>query len=138
MVIRTFEGRIETPRREIALDLTIPLIGHELGEPLGTSQKTPGKRFGSQSCRSRHTGIEWIHLNTGELMVQVVMTEAQAKLFAAADETVEIVDANGRRLGTVLRPPSDEDVRIARERINQGGPRFTTEDVVAHLRSLEQ
>lgn len=71
-------------------------------------------------------------------MVQIVMTEAQAKLLAATDERVEIVDANGRRLGTVTRPPSDEDVRIARERIAQGGKRYTTEEVVLHLRSLGQ
>ncbi len=71
-------------------------------------------------------------------MVQIVMTDAQAKLFEAAQERVEIVDTNGRRLGTVLRPPSAEDVRIARERIAQGGPRFTTEEVVSHLRSLGQ
>jgi hypothetical protein len=71
-------------------------------------------------------------------MVQIVMTEAQAKLFAAADERVEIVDATGRRLGTVLRPPSDEDVRIAKERIAQGGKRYTTEEVVSHLRTLGQ
>jgi hypothetical protein len=69
-------------------------------------------------------------------MVQIVMTEAQAKLFAATDEHVEIVDANGRRLGTVLRPPSEEDVRIARERINQGGKRYTTAEVISHLRTL--
>lgn len=71
-------------------------------------------------------------------MVQVVMTEAQAKLFAATDERVEIVDAQGRRLGTVTRPPCDEDVRIAKERIAQGGKRYTTEEVVSHLRSLGQ
>jgi hypothetical protein len=68
-------------------------------------------------------------------MVQIVMTEAQAKLFAATDERVEIVDTSGRRLGTLLRPPSDEEVRIARERIAQGGKRYTTEEVVSHLRS---
>jgi hypothetical protein len=71
-------------------------------------------------------------------MVQIVMTEAQAKLFAATDERVEIVDPQGRRLGTVMRPPSHEDVRIAREQIAQGGKRYTTEDVVSHLRSLGQ
>ena len=35
-------------------------------------------------------------------MVQIVMSEAQAKLFAATDERVEIVDATGRHLRTVM------------------------------------
>ena len=71
-------------------------------------------------------------------MVQVIVTAAQAKLLAEAKECVEIVDASGKSLGTVVRPPSDEDVQIAKQRIEQGGKRFTTEQVISHLRSLEQ
>jgi len=71
-------------------------------------------------------------------MVQVVATSDQAKLFAESSESIEIVDVNGKRLGTVVRPPSDEDVRIAKLRIANGGTRYTTEEVVSHLRSLEQ
>jgi hypothetical protein len=71
-------------------------------------------------------------------MVQVVATSDQAKLFAESNESIEIVDSNGKRLGMVVRPPSDEDIRIAKSRIAKGGERHTTEEVVSHLRSLEQ
>jgi hypothetical protein len=71
-------------------------------------------------------------------MVQVVATSDQAKLFAESNECIEMVDANGKLLGTVVRPPSDEDIRIAKLRIAEGGKRHSTDEVVAHLRSLEQ
>jgi hypothetical protein len=71
-------------------------------------------------------------------MVQVIVTADQARLLAASTECVEIVDANGKRLGTLLRPPSNDDVRIAKDRIAGDGKRYTTDEVVARLRSLEQ
>lgn len=71
-------------------------------------------------------------------MVQVVATADQAKVLAESTDCVEIVDANGNRLGMVLRPPSDEDIQIAKDRIAGDGKRYTTEEVVSRLRSLEQ
>lgn len=71
-------------------------------------------------------------------MVKVVATADQAKLLAESTDCVEIVDADGKRLGTLLRPPSDEDIQIARDRIAGDGKRYTTEEVVSRLRSLEQ
>ncbi len=71
-------------------------------------------------------------------MVQVVATNDQAKLLAESNECVEFVDSNGKRLGTLLRPPSDEDIQIAKDRIAGDGTRYTTDEVVARLRSLEQ
>ena len=71
-------------------------------------------------------------------MVQMMITADQAKLLLECDESIEIVDPSGRRLGTVVRPPSDEDVQIARQRIGKPGKRYSTAEVVSHLQSLEQ
>lgn len=71
-------------------------------------------------------------------MVQVVVTADQAKLLAESSDCIEMVDVRGKRLGTLLRPPSEEDAQIAKKRIGQVGKRYTTEEVVSHLRSLEQ
>ena len=71
-------------------------------------------------------------------MLRVVATEDQAKLLAESSESVEIVDSNGRRLGTVVRPPSEEDIQIAQARIAGAGKRYSTDEVVSHLRSLKQ
>jgi len=71
-------------------------------------------------------------------MVQVIATAEQAKLLTESQERVEIVDANGKSLGMIVRPPSEDDLRIAKRRIEQGGTRYTTDEVISHLRSLEQ
>jgi hypothetical protein len=76
--------------------------------------------------------------NGANIMVQVVVTADQARLMTESHESVEIVDENGRRLGTVVRPPNDEDVRIARQRVDQSGNRYSTAEVVSHLQSLEK
>jgi hypothetical protein len=70
-------------------------------------------------------------------MVQIVATPDQAKLLAEANESVEIVDANGKRLGYFARPFTNEDISIAKERLASDEPRYTTEQVLEHLRKLE-
>jgi hypothetical protein len=71
-------------------------------------------------------------------MVKIVAKDELLRELESTDEVIEFVDANGKRLGTLVRPPSDEDVRIAKERLTGDGKRYTTEEVVEHLRSLEQ
>lgn len=71
-------------------------------------------------------------------MVQVVMTAEQAKLVSETSDSIEMVDSNGEKLGTLLRPPTQDDIRIAGERISRGGKRHTTKQVIDHLRSLDQ
>ena len=69
-------------------------------------------------------------------MLQVVVTADQAKPLNESNGSVEIVDANGTRLGTLLRPPNEGDVQIAKERIDGDGKRHNPEEVIEHLRSL--
>lgn len=70
-------------------------------------------------------------------MVQIVATPDQVKVLAETNESVEIVDANGKRLGYIARPFTSEDIRIAKERLASDEPRYTTEQVLEHLRKLE-
>lgn len=70
-------------------------------------------------------------------MVQVVATADQAKLFAESKGSIEIVDANGKRLGYFARPFTDEDIRIAKERLASNERRLTTAEVLDNLRKLE-
>jgi hypothetical protein len=71
-------------------------------------------------------------------MVKIVAKDELLRELERTDEVIEFVDANGKRLGTLVRPPSDEDIRIAKERLAGAGKRHTTEEVVAHLRSLDE
>ena len=70
-------------------------------------------------------------------MVQIVATPDQVKLFAEARDSVEIIDANGNRIGYFAKPFSDDDIRLARDRLASDEPRYTTEQVLEHLRELE-
>ncbi len=71
-------------------------------------------------------------------MVKIVARDELLRELENENAVIEFVDANGKRLGTLVRPPSDEDVRIAKERLAGDGKRYTTEEVVEHLRSLDQ
>jgi hypothetical protein len=62
----------------------------------------------------------------------------QAKLIVEAQGTVEIRDRRGNHLGFVAHGFSAEDIALAKQRLAADGPRFTTREVLDHLRSLEQ
>ncbi len=70
-------------------------------------------------------------------MVKIVAKDDLLRELENEGAVIEFVDVNGKRLGTLVRPPSDEDVRLAKERLAGDGKRHTTEEVVAHLRSLD-
>jgi hypothetical protein len=70
-------------------------------------------------------------------MQHIVVDEQQAKVIAEATESVEIRDPRGKHLGYVAHGFTDEDVAIARQRIASSAARYTTNQVLDHLRSLE-
>ncbi len=69
-------------------------------------------------------------------MVQLVTTNEFAKQLASMEGVVELVDENGNRLGVLTRPPSDADVRIAKERRAANQPGVTTADLVQRLSAI--
>jgi hypothetical protein len=71
-------------------------------------------------------------------MPHIVLDDRQAKVISEAGQTVEIRDQRGNRLGYVAHPFTDEDLTVAKRRLQSDEPRFTTRQVLDHLRSLEQ
>ena len=71
-------------------------------------------------------------------MVQIVASDELLRVLKSAEGVVEFVDAQGKRVGMLVRPPSEEDIRLAKQRLGGDANRYTTEEVVEHLRSLEQ
>jgi len=69
-------------------------------------------------------------------MLHIIVDDQQAKLISEATEGVEIRDSRGRHLGYVAPGFSDEDLAIAKQRQASDEPRYTTRDVLDHLRSL--
>ncbi len=70
-------------------------------------------------------------------MVQITLNDEQAKLVAQSEGMVELRDLNGKLLGYFKRAITDEDLAIALRSRASKGPRYTTEEVFAYLRSLE-
>ena len=71
-------------------------------------------------------------------MTKITLTEQQASLLAAANGgDIILINSEGKRLGIVQQPVfTDQEVAEAERRANSGGPWYSTEQVLAHLRSL--
>jgi hypothetical protein len=70
------------------------------------------------------------------LMLHIVVDDQQAKLISEATESVEIRDPRGRHLGYVAHGFTIEDIAIAKQSLASDEPRYTTREVLDHLRSL--
>lgn len=70
-------------------------------------------------------------------MPHIVVDDQQAKVIFEANESVEIRDHRGKHLGYVAHGFTDEDIAVARQRMVSNEPRYTTHQVLEHLRSLE-
>ena len=71
-------------------------------------------------------------------MFHITVDDEQAKLISESTSSIEIRDRNGRHLGYVAHGFSNEDIAIAKQRAASMQPRFTTQQVLDYLGSLEQ
>ena len=71
-------------------------------------------------------------------MAQIILSDDQARAVENATDAVEIRDQHGNLLGYVSPPPSNAEIAEARRRLDSDGPWYTTQQVVDHLKSLEQ
>jgi hypothetical protein len=71
-------------------------------------------------------------------MTKIILTEDQARSLRNANGgDVVLLGPDGKRLGWVQKEIfSDEEVAEAEKRLDSNGPWFTTEQVLAQLRSL--
>ena len=60
MIVGAFERAVETPCRHVLLDLAVPLVGHELFEPLGKTSK-----LGSR--KARDNGFKFFNAHSQEI-----------------------------------------------------------------------
>ena len=68
-------------------------------------------------------------------MVQIVASDELIRQLEKTEGIVELVDANGKRLGTLTRPPSAEDIRVANERRAADKPGLTTDQLVERIQA---
>ncbi len=71
-------------------------------------------------------------------MLQIVLTDEQAKVIASALKPVQVRDGQDNVLGWITPIWTEEDVAEAKQILASDQPWFTTEQVLAKLRALEQ
>ncbi|MEX0671554.1 MAG: hypothetical protein WD060_13975 [Pirellulales bacterium] len=71
-------------------------------------------------------------------MVEPVVMAEDAKLLAEARDTVEIVDAEGNRLGLVARRLSHREIETALIRAAAGGSARGTADVLKRMKHMKE
>jgi hypothetical protein len=71
-------------------------------------------------------------------MLQIVLTDEQAKVVATALQPIQVCDAEGRIIGHIKPVWTEEDIKEALRELETNQVWYTTEQVLAHLRSLEQ
>lgn len=71
-------------------------------------------------------------------MVQLVLTDEQARVLAESGGDVVLRDSAGRHLGYVSQGFSAKDIAEAQRRLATPGPRLSTAEVLAKLQGLDQ
>ena len=72
-------------------------------------------------------------------MPHIVVDTDEAEMITKAGRTVHVRDPKGRLVGFITPAPPEEEIALAKARLAEGpqGPTYTTEEVLAHFRSLE-
>jgi hypothetical protein len=69
-------------------------------------------------------------------MPEIILTEEQVQVVASALAPVQVRDSKGNVLGTLAPLWTEEDIAQARRALDENQTWCTTDQVLAHLRSL--
>jgi hypothetical protein len=70
-------------------------------------------------------------------MTHIVVSDDQARIIYGAKGNIEIRDGSGNCLGYVAHGFQDEDIAIARDRFVSEQPRYTTSEVMEHIKAQD-
>ena len=70
-------------------------------------------------------------------MRHIVVDDEQAQIISEATDGIEVRDRQGNHLGYVAHGFTDEDIAAAKQRLASDERRYTTQEVMDHLNSLE-
>jgi hypothetical protein len=68
----------------------------------------------------------------------ITLNDEQARIVAESQRPVELRDSAGKLLAWVWPDVAPDDIAIAKQRLRSNQPRYTTQEVLDHLQSLEQ
>jgi hypothetical protein len=70
-------------------------------------------------------------------MIKIVLSAEQASLVCQAADAVEMLDPDGKCLGVFVQAFSAAEIETALKRRDSNQPRYTTAEVLSHLRAIE-
>jgi hypothetical protein len=68
-------------------------------------------------------------------MIRITLTSEQANQLSGISELVEMLDEQGNRIGIVV-PELNAEIETALSRRDSKNRRYTTDEVLAHLRAV--
>jgi hypothetical protein len=69
-------------------------------------------------------------------MIRIVLQNDVAEQIRRSDGQIELVDDQGRCVGVVRRPPTEQEVQFAQGRVGGNGPTFTVDELIAKVEAL--
>ncbi len=66
-------------------------------------------------------------------MTRVAVADDVAAKIRESEGPIELVDASGKTIGVVRRPPTESEIKRAKSRASQGGERLSWAQVVAKV-----
>lgn len=69
-------------------------------------------------------------------MIRIVIDREIAEQIRQSEGRIELVDDQGRPVGVVRRPPTEQEIEFARTRVGNGGPKFTVAELIAKVEAL--
>ncbi len=69
-------------------------------------------------------------------MNKIVVQNDIAEQIRHSDGQIELVDSDGHRVGVVRRPPTQEEIAVAKSRVGVKGTKVTIEELIAKVESL--
>lgn len=69
-------------------------------------------------------------------MIRIVVQAEVADQIRRSDGRIELVDDHGNCVGVVRRPPTDEEVKLAKSRVGCTGPKFTIDELISKVETL--
>lgn len=71
-------------------------------------------------------------------MTRIFLDENQSKAIAEASDDIGLFDPNGNLLGFVTSSFTKEEIAEAKRRLSEDQPRYSTQQVLDYLASLER
>lgn len=69
-------------------------------------------------------------------MIRIVVQADVADQIRRCDGPIELVDGQGKRVGVVRRPPTEEEINYAKSRVGSMGPKFSVNELITKVEAL--